>query len=97
MDQSGRLLVTLALALSPILLYAALSWARTRSRDDAGWSFGRATASSGVSDAAAKMLDTGPIRSDRTRRADSVACGDCGTSNAGDAAYCRSCLRALRK
>ena len=96
MDQSVRLLVALALALSPILLYAALSWAGTRLHDDAGWSSGRATSSSGVTDAAAKMLDTGPIRSGRTRRAESVACADCGTSNAGDAAYCRSCLRSLR-
>lgn len=99
MDQSVRLLALLAIALSPMMLYVGLlrsvAWLRD---DNVGSAFGGATATSGVTDAAAKMLDTGPIRSGhRTRKAESVACSDCGTSNARTASYCRSCLRTLRK
>ncbi|WP_158056272.1 hypothetical protein [Halorussus halophilus] len=99
MDQSVRLVLVLAIALSPMVLYVGLLRGLARLCDgDASDRFGGRKSPSGVTDAAAEMLDTGPIRSgNRTLRSESVACSDCGTSNVSDAAYCRSCLRTLRE
>jgi hypothetical protein len=106
MDLAFRLLVALFVIVTPTLLFLGLMRGLEKLRDDALLLrlAENEDAPEDVTSAAARALETGPIRADghgssaaNAPTPDSYACSTCGESNMRGAKYCQNCLRELNR